>query len=703
MSYTRFTLLFSVLFYCITLSVSAQDESLPDENTLKNMQIKMANTWAAFEQKAFVPMLEYHFNRDFTTEANRLAVYELTVSYENSLKNISSEQLALKNKIEQYDASDWDLKYGKNGLWRSFDTLINQTGYLIAKCLYYRAQCQSGSDREKTIAALFQHTSSIKDGVNSLYRDMLEAQVYMLDRKSNPRAFDAIFTRLDAVEKQMSADTELYYDMWMCRLNLIEPFSVAQLDRIIDNFKSSKMADSPAIAMKLAFFQLQVKRSDLLEASLNKWPQLAKVTAEMIYKNIEAKFKAADATQYITDLTLFEKELAAFTSIHKSDAELEKLITSFGVGEMYPSRVLYYSAAVSNAADNKKIAVDCAFKALQQPEANSQIFTDVSDIAILTVGAKAGFSLLESDYSEKVLSIFDRYLRLAAEHSDPQLVFSYAAATKKIRPAESKKLLTDIYEAKGAYADKAFFELLIDKFNDGGNIFDDITSLYERADVSDIQFYSDVTDLYCRSLADNKQVAKSLEILTKAYADKLTVVPDCGVYVLRKFLEEAEQIIDEGGQNAIDDAINVGGHIIGDETNTPATRLLYIETAALAGWKADRIGRMPEFSDIYNTLEFSMAKARYEMSAGNFYEAAFVWSRLSRAIGETSPLPLWKWQRAKYYQIYCSLESGKVPLDQILHSITVLQADRNWIAGYWADRLTDITPAAPAAPAEPAI
>ena len=707
MQLTRCLFLFSVVFCFIAAAADGQDAGLPDENSLKNMQIKTAGAWSAFERKIFLHTLEYYLNRDFTTAATKDALYEQTVFSENALKNIYSEQMTLKARIEQYDGPDWDTRYGKNGLWRSFDSLTSQTEYLIAKCMYFRAITQSGAEREKTVAAILERTASIKGGVNELYCDMLEAQVYMLDRKSNEKLYDAIFTRLDAVEKQMSADTELYYDMWICRLNLIEPFSIVQLNRIIDNFNSSQMADNPMIAARLAFLQLQVKQSDMLAVCLNKWPQLAKVVAELIYQNIETKFKAGAATQYITDLTLLEKELAAFTSIHKSEPELEKLITSFGVGDQYPSRVLHYCAAVNNALNNPETAVDCVEKALQQPSADKAIFADVNDITILTVGVKAGYSLLGGGYNDKVLGIFDRYLQLAGSEADQKLVFLYAAATKKSRPENSKKLLNEIYNGKGIYADKALFELLIDQFDEDKDISADLTALYQRADASDIIFYSDVTDLYCRHLAKIGQVTEAMKLLEKAYKDKLQMPPACGEYVLRKFLENAEQIIDAGGSNISETAVVIASNIIDDESNTPAVRLIHIETAALAGWKPEAIGKMPEFADIYDTLDFSMAKARYEMAAGNFYEAAFIWSKISRALGELSPIPISKWQRAKYYQMYCSLESKKVPLDEILHSIEVLQADANWHQGYWAERLRSITPviepaAVPDVPAVPA-
>ncbi len=693
---TRSAILLSIIFCCLAAAADDRGEKLPDEISLRNMQVKTANLWAGFERKIFVPMLEYYYNREFVTDENKQVIYESTLSVENALKNLHSEQLTLKSRIEEYDGTDWDLRYGKNGLWRSFDSLTSQTVYLIAKCLYYRALSQSGEERGKTVSAVLERTAAIRDGVSELHRDMLEAQVYMLDRKSNEKAYDAIFSRLDAVEKKMTADTELYYDMWICRLNLMEPFSVTQLNRIIDNFKSSQMADFPSIAMRLAFLQLQVRQSDMLKICLDKWPHLAAATSKLIYQNVQKKFYEGNATQYVTGLTLFEKELAALASIHKSEPDIEKVITSFGEGDKYPSRVLHYSAAVSNAGSNPEIAVDCAVNALMQPAAEAEIFADVNDLAILTVGVKAGYSLLGGSYQTQVLDLFDRYLVLAGTDADPKLVFGYAAATKKVRPEESRKLLNDIYKGKGAYSDKALFELLIDNFNDDKDISAEIVPLYKRVDTSDVLFYSDVTDLYCRYLANIAEVAKSLQILEKAYQDKLKMHSGCGVYVLRKYLENAEHIIDKVGNDISNIAVNIAGQIINDESNTPEVRLLYIETTALAGWKSDRIGKMPEFSDAYDAFEFSMAKARYEMSAGNFYEAAFIWSRISRSILELKPVPLSKWQRAKYYQIYCSLESGKVPQDEILHSIQVLEADRNWIEGYWAQRLINITPAAAA-------
>jgi hypothetical protein len=652
--------------------------------------------WGRFEDKAFLPLIDYYFHSGFSGNNSREELYRLTVEYENLLKNIYSEQSDYKKRIEEYHGENWDLLYGKNALWRKFDSLVNQTSYLIANCLFHRALCVEGEEFDRLSTSILQRCEAITGGVNGLYRDMLEARVYMLMREADEGSYDMIFKRLERVEMEMTADTELYYQMWLCRLELLKPFSVTQLNRIVDNFKGSAQQNNPLIAMRLAFLQRQVGESGLLQTSLEKWPPLADVVASMLYEQTRKRLSEKKATEYISSLTHFERQLLAWFSLKEQNYELDKLIASFGVGKEKADRVLSYVAAVKTAQENPQIAVDSVLNALSKPAYTGKIFSGITDLQVLTVGVKAGFVLLEDeDYTEKVVNLFNRYKELAGENAQPSLVFAYAAKLQKIRPGRAHELLTEIYEDGGEYADKALFELLVADFNNDEDISERIQPLYERVKKTDKAFVTDVTDLYCRYLGSVGRSPRALQLLREGYEDEMEFHSGCGLYVLEKFLERAEEYIQQDGKAVLDNALFVARRINMDQEKLPSIRLVFIETASLASLSEAVIGEMPEYQDQFSTLLFSRAKARYLSVKGEYFEAAFIWGKIAKSLFASDPVPQWRWQRAKFYQIECSGKSEEVDDEELLHSIEVLQADSNWHQGYWARRLEAIKPELP--------
>lgn len=684
--------LFFLLAFFVFSSFGQNQESLPGEEDFTTMQNQTASAWASFERKALLPLIEYYFNSELVTEKSKNKLYELTEIYENALKDLYAAQIKAKTAIEVYDGDDWDLRYGKNGLWRAFEALSNQTTYLIARCLYYRAICVEKSNRAGFVQEILSRTETINEGVDRFYRYMLESQVYALTRGDQGKTFDEIFRRLEAIELEMTSDTELYYEMWICRLSLTKPFSVIQLNNIIDNFKKSNQSNNPIIAMRLAFLQLQTKNSDFLEDCLKRWSQLANLIAQMLHENAKINLAKGKAADYINSLTLFEQELLAVSLLNEENEKLDNILTSFCMNPEKSSRVLCYTAAIKNALNNPEIAFDCSVNAIEQPLPEIKIFNDITDLNVLTVAAKTGFVLLKNaDHTEKVIDVFNRYSQVAGESAEPRLMFAYAVALKDIKPDKAKSLLNKIYQDGGEYADKSLLELLVDKFNNDQRISEEVEALYHRAEKSDKPFYTDLTDLYCRYLAKAGDYEKSIQILSDAYKH-LDVHPSCGVYVLRHFFEFAEQAIDDAGSELADNAAVIGEKILSAENDMPEVRLAYIEAAVLSGKTPEQIGEMPEYSEYFDATEYSRAKARYELALSNFTEAAFIWGRIARSLISQETLARWRWQRAKYYQIYCSLKSGQSTSQQIAHSIGVLRADSNWAIGYWDQKIEEIAP-----------
>ncbi|MFI4911681.1 MAG: hypothetical protein ACIAQZ_08445 [Sedimentisphaeraceae bacterium JB056] len=683
-----------LLFCLLSISVfadKAENTKLPNENTLGILRDRASDAWARFESKSFLPLVDYYFYSSFSQQQHRKELENLTVEYESILTDIYNEQASYTSRIEEYEGDDWDLRFGKNALWRKFNSLENQTLYLIAKCLYYRLLCVESDQFEDLAQAILEKCGTIEGGINDLFRDMLEARVYMLIRESDEGYYDQIFKRLDKVEMEMSSDTALYYEMWMCRLELLKPFSLTQLNRIIDNFKDSDQVDNMVLAMRLAFLQKKAGQTSLLEYNLEKWPQLAALVASMLYEKADSELDKANATNHISSLTHYEKQLLAWASLDKDNPKLDVLIASFGIGQDRADRVISYVAAVKNAEDNPELAVEAAMNALSKPAYDRNVFSDINDLEVLKIATKAGFLLIDKkDYTDKIIDIFDRYKKLAGDNAIEELVFAYSVKMKNLRGQKATALLNEIHENGGEFADKALFEILVSQFNDDKDISGSIEQLYSRSQTADIVFLTDVTDLYCRYLASKERLPKAVQLVAEGYEQGLDFDSGCGLYVLEKFLEKAEYYILQASGDLANTAVFISDKIISDQQQKPSIQIVCIETQVLAGRDIDSIGPMPEYNDQFDTLQYSRSKARYMSLDGQNHEAAFVWGKISRALVSASPLPLWRWQRAKYYQIECSLKSDKVSDEDLLHSIEVLQADSNWKQGYWADKLEEI-------------
>ena len=670
--------------------IQVRAENLPDEQDLTNLQRKTSASWNRFEGRAFTALLDY-YDGGFSSQETSQALYQLTVEYENILKNIHSEQISYKRLIEQYEGDDWDNRYGKNSLWRRFDSLTNQTSYLIAKCLYYRALCATSQQLQIITDDIMQKCAAISDGVNALYREILEAQVYLLLRRGNEGYFDEIFKRLDSVQRSMDSTTELYYEMWMCRLEMLKPFSKSQLNTVIKNFQTSPQAENALIAMRLAFLELQIGESRLLEKNLEKLPPVAEIIAKSRLSAAMAKLDEGKTTEYISSLTHFEKQLLAAASLDKKDRRFDTIISSFGIGSGNEDRVLSYVAAVKNVDYNPQIAFEAAIASLSKPAFTGNILSDITDLEVLSVAVKAGFPILKNNqFTEKVVDIFEQYKQLAGSEVNDAVIFAYAAEMLEIKKNRAMDILTELYEGQGEYADKALFELLVVRFNDGEEIKDDIAGLYDRRDETDKKFFTEVADLYSRQLATNGQADKALNILTDGYDKDCNFHSDCGLYVLEKFLEKTEFYTAENPVKPIIDAVKISGMIAHNQHQNANIKLVSIEIAVISGENTEKIGEFPDFEDKYNSMLFSRSKARYLHAKGEYFEAAFIWGRIANSLIAIENPPIWRWQRAKYYQLECGKASDKVSDEDILHSIGVLQVNPNWVDGYWAQKLEEL-------------
>ncbi len=111
-------------------------------------------------QESFTLRMKYEYYGQFVDKTDKDELTELSEEDGLKLSEIIRIQRALKEKIELYDGSDWDARYGSTGLWRKLFADL-QTA-LLTKCQidFYSAITCWPVEKEKILRRILAEINS---------------------------------------------------------------------------------------------------------------------------------------------------------------------------------------------------------------------------------------------------------------------------------------------------------------------------------------------------------------------------------------------------------------------------------------------------------------------------------------------------------------------------------------------------------------
>ncbi|AQQ08966.1 hypothetical protein L21SP3_00760 [Sedimentisphaera cyanobacteriorum] len=688
------TLLISLLLW-----FSGFSQDLPEKNDIISNEKAAMKIYNSLQEACFPHLIEYYYREQITNPESRKKLYSLTSEALTRLKEVQENHKAVQERIEEYHHRTWDLKYGKNRLWRRSENLTNQIRYMLQDAKYLQALSLKGNARQAAADKVIEEVNQIEDSVPLSKLYLLKVKARYLKAGENEAFENRIFNDLEQSFVNTERNSLEHFETEIYRLRILRPFGNDELQRIISRYRDKGIFDYPDLSIQFAFLELEVGEGSLLLKLLKKWHGLTERISKIAFKKAKEMLANGELLEQVNSMSPVERELIIYSALINKSKNFDSFIIASAADVSYQSKVINYAAAAKLIGQNDEKAFDYATKAIKLKDNFKKMYPAITDLNIYTTAAAAGYETLKSGTEaeqERVIEIFDKYKELAGEDADEEISFLYAVQLKDKRPEESLATFKKTLESGGKYKTQARFEILVYKFENGETVLEEIREIYEMLERDDDPyFYADVIDLYSRSLAETGKLNEAAELLYDQLSYDITPTKECLNYVLQKYMTEAETYFEKAeSRDTAEIHISEIARFIrrkyGD--NMPdQVQLAYQEAIAISSSRGDL--SMEEYSEqVTNGLSYNRVLARQLMNKTEYVEAAAIWGKIARSLASQGEFDPWRWSRAKFYQIKCGLSSPELSKEDKIHSFDVLESDPKWDNDFWKNKLKELKP-----------
>jgi hypothetical protein len=686
----------ALAIFVASLALSA--EQLPTESDIEAIEQAAVECSNSLQERSLGYMLEFYFDEQFTDNTVRTNLYRLASASVARLREIQESQLRTQKKIEDYEDDSWDLKYGKNRLWRRSENLRNYIIFLIQEAQFLKAISIPAEEQEAPLREILRNLDQIKDSVPSGKIAVLQTNVMYVLSKRNESLANQAFNYLEEAFVNTERNSLENFKAEIARLRLLRPFSRDDVNRVVNRYRELGVENYPDLSIQLAFLELETGEGSLLLELLERWPGLTKPISKIAYERALRQLPTAELMNRVDKMSPVERELIVYQALLNKSNLFDSFILAASTDVSYQSKLINFSVASKLLGRDNERAFDFILKALAINDNSSVRYPELTDLYLYTVSAAAGHQALRGDDPVKrqaAIDSFDKYIELVGDDKDEEICFLYAVDLQNERPEYSLETFKEIVNSNGKFKDKAEFELLVDKFEAGEDVLPEVSALYKKIDESDLAFYTDVLDMYSRSLSLNGRAKEAVELLIDQYDNFIPVTGDCFAFVLEQYLDKAElymspSVDDISGKMRLERMANIVTESY--KGNMPErVKLVYYETLAIAT-KRMSVNLSGLAEETTQGIAYYRILARDFMQKGNFMEASAAWGKLARALRENEDFDSWKWARAKYYQIKCAISSEELTVEEVTHLFDVLEASEDWTDPFWMNQLALLKP-----------
>lgn len=119
----------SFLALLLVVSFCFANANCPDANTIADLADKSKTALDNFFSETLYQRLAVKYHNEELSKKYQTSLADNAQKYAQTLAEILAEQLELKNKIEDYNGSDWEQRFGSTGLWNNLkgDISTSQT------------------------------------------------------------------------------------------------------------------------------------------------------------------------------------------------------------------------------------------------------------------------------------------------------------------------------------------------------------------------------------------------------------------------------------------------------------------------------------------------------------------------------------------------------------------------------------------------
>jgi hypothetical protein len=722
----------------LLLQKVAYAASITDD--INNLAETAKSTADSFLQESFDLRLKYQYNGCALNGPDRKNLYSLAAKACDELRTIAKVQQSLKNKIETYQGTDWDDKYGKTGLWRKLASDLYITTLYSCIADYYRATTSEPDEKNKILLDILTKIDPLDKALNlpdiKLLKAKATAQLARTELAYKPSAIYLL--------NSLSADRDIPEPIRVRaaieKINFLGSTEDDYVSKLLNELDTSSCRDDLELVLSLAFFQQQ-KDAAAFEKIVQKWPQAQDYLAPIILDNVLNKLIN---DQDITAISTFDAELAVLAAWKNNAQNYAQLLDKLTPVKKFQTALILYVAGLAFAenAPEKSINLLTQASKLQQSHKSSRL--DIEPEKIAEQAAKLAYNLFLSDASACLATIeaFQNYSAIAADKADIQLEYLYTLVLNQCgQPQQAMVLLQKIASGSETghaeiWRKRAAFDLILRTLSQTANEETARKSTIEQlalliddcpSDGSEFaQLKTEAVTIYCQLLLENNDAASAQKILdTLRYSQPnqptLTLLKSKALLQLDKLCESAKVLLDVNDPNytgfynhAMELLEQTTKKIDLLQTREPnfqqtiqtcekLSRLCYIRLRDTQKYQAglylaeitifsgenhqEKISQASKLlSDLEKTnsqnLDLVRCRARLLAEQGRFEQAARLWAKIAVDESDTS-----RWWQAKFFELDYAAKAKKISKKDIAQSIEVLQASSHSIPDFWAEKL----------------
>ncbi len=726
-----------VLFICVP-AISA----LPNADDITKKTDSARKTINEFQQESFELRLKYDFYGQFPKIQDAESLNKLAKNANYKLINILTEQLTIKQQIEQYQGTDWDKRYGSTGLWRKLTSDIYLVSLSRLEILFFLALSSGQPQKNELLQTMLNEINSLEQQQKPIPSLLLRAKALALLSQQDNTLRKSALEKFDLLRQQTEDKPAFAIRIAVERIKLLGPVEPDELTNLAKEIEKTSDANSIEPALSLTLLMRRYNNKNF-EKTVNRFPRTKEIIGSLLLK---------DLTDNMQNLSIFEAELAALSAWKTNPENYRQTLQQLSSIEKFQTPPVLYVTAAALADSSVPEAIRLLLKAAnsQHRRKNSNLYLQAHEIA--AKAAQLAYELFTRDKSicKLALDTFGKYQKLAGKDIDEELEYYYTIVLQNCgRQEKAEELLKKIATRTSSNLRNVARLDLIKLFIKNNPDQQQHTKLLEQlpeliADCSasnQIDLRIDALELYCSILLEeNKSNSwqKALEALTNA---DTTIDPNLNALISRahqqlgdlekavetmlpaiesnnpehveavmlllsQVIEQIDQLRDSGNDfhDLVDNSLNLAKYCqtISQNTNEHLhsihAHLLLAEFSIFAA-ERDR-AKILEIENLLEeastasgqqNAELTRCRARLAVAKKDFDQAAKLWAKLAQIRRTDTALSQgrsYKWWRAKFYELKCRSKQPNISKARIVHTIDVLENTIRDIPDIWAKKLT---------------
>lgn len=712
--------------------------------------VKSKLIYDTFVEQSFQLRMSYRFSGHFVNADDKSRLYGLAKKAGKDLGEIANRQKTILKQIEDYEANDWEDRYGETGLWKKAVRNLYTTQLSKCEVDYYFALASSESEKRQILKTMLQQVNLLGETSYTIYAHFLQAKILSLLAKIEPNFKERAEDEFNALINRADITPLTRLGIELDRIKLYDSNEPAKLKKIAQEISKINNTNNIELLLNLAFLQRDMDLQGDFENTAGLFPQIKPFLGSLVLAELIGSIEQESAEKVLQKSSIFEVELAAMAAWNSQPKNYQKLFESLLCFEKYQRPLIFYVAAIAFAESEPAKTINFLIKASALKKSQDDDKLTISADNIAAHAARLAYNLYSEDLSNCQLALngFGNYQTLAGNKIDEELEYLYAVVLgncgwEEKKDAVLKKIANrgDGYWSKRAALDRikqTIQQGKLDKkqYHTLSRQLEKLLANCSKQNERECQLRTEITAVYCGLFldAEDKSYAqKVLDMLSnvEVSADfkNLNLLKSKSLRQLGRFDEAAmslalhSEINDDWAVEVIELLCEVVGKIdylcLADSSaradtycslafnahrwlDSQLSGLLLAEFTILAsGNEADsKQQKLSEAEQLLsalakdgmdNNIDFIRCKARWLTIKGQFESAAKLWVKICKITQNQLQQPnrrSWNWWRARYYELYCCSKNPSQKGTNIPHTIEVLENTFDDMPVFWGQKLS---------------